>query len=258
MIRAENISYNIGRKTLLQPTSVAFKPGLFHVIMGANGAGKSTLLKLLAKEIKPSAGRIYLNEKDLTGYSQTALATNRAVLSQHYHLAFAITVEEIVLMGRYPYFSTQPSQRDKQICNEAMALMDVEHLAERDYTTLSGGEAQKVQMSRVLAQIWNEEAAGAKVLFLDEPVSHLDVKYQYQLLRIAKSQCEKGTMVIAILHDINLALQFADSFYFMKDGAIVHTLDEPHSLAPPVIEEVFSVSSSILQVPGKPIPVVIF
>ena len=112
-------------------------------------------------------------------------------------------------MGRYPYFDTKPSAEDISICKKAMEKMQVSHLVDRDYTTLSGGEAQKVQMCRVLAQIDSPPTAGKKLLFLDEPVSHLDVKFQYQLLQAAKDLCQQGTTVIAILHDINLAISFA-------------------------------------------------
>src|ERR1043165_6452150 len=98
MIRAEGISFKIGNALLLKETTVEFPPNQFHVIMGANGAGKSTLLKLLAGDIKPSSGKIFLDEKELTTFSKQLLAKKRGVLSQHYHLAFPITVEEIVLM----------------------------------------------------------------------------------------------------------------------------------------------------------------
>lgn len=246
MLKAENISYKIGQAILLKETSVAFTDGQFHVMMGANGAGKSTLLKILAGTYKPSSGSVLLEDKELTSFNNNALATKRAVLSQHYHLAFPITVEEIVLMGRYPYFATQPSANDKAVCKDAMQLMDVLHLAQRDYTTLSGGEAQKVQMSRVLSQIGEITADDKKVLYLDEPVSHLDMKYQHQLLAAAKNLCQSGVTVVAVLHDINLALKFADRMLFMKKGEIRYDLSEPHQLSTEIIEEVFDVSSSIM------------
>lgn len=258
MLKAEEASYKIRTSYLLKETSIGFEPGKFHVIMGANGAGKSTLLKLLAGDLKPSSGKIFLNKKELAAYSKNALATIRAVLSQHYHLAFPITVEEIVLMGRYPYFATAPSAVDLSICREAIQMMDVGHLKDRDYTTLSGGEAQKVQMSRVLSQIWNREGGKEKVLFLDEPVSHLDVKYQYQLLRIAKTLCGQGTTVVAVLHDINLALHFANTIYFMKEGSITYRLEEPHRVTEAIIEDVFDVKSTILQIGVGKKPVVVF
>lgn len=258
MIRAEGISFRIKNAMLLKETSVEFSAGRFHVVMGANGASKSTLLKLLAGDLKPTSGKIFIEGKELSHLSKMQLATRRAVLSQHYHLAFPISVEELVRMGRYPYFSTQPTAADLSICKKAMQLMDVVHFAERDYTTLSGGEAQKVQMSRVLAQIWNEGGREKKLLFLDEPVSHLDVKYQYQLLRVAKEFCQQGTTVVAILHDINLAIAFADRILFMKEGEIRHVAEDATQITPDIIEETFGVSSMILHESHYPRPIVVF
>ncbi|MGN6165801.1 MAG: heme ABC transporter ATP-binding protein [Flavisolibacter sp.] len=257
MLRAANISFKAGNKILLHDTSIHFAPGRFHVVMGANGAGKSTLLKLLAGDQKPSSGKIYFGHKELDQYSKKELATRRAVLSQHYNITFPITANEIVLMGRYPYFTASPTRKDVLIQQEVMQLMQVADFAERDYNTLSGGEAQKVQMSRVLAQIWNDEKGEEKILFLDEPVSHLDVKYQYQLLQTAKKLCSEHTTVIAVLHDINLAISFADSIVFMKAGKIVHEVDELAAINTAMIDEVFDVRSKIIYPEGHK-PVVIF
>lgn len=257
MLSAKNIAFRVGQKFLLQETSLPFEQGRFHVIMGANGAGKSTLLKLLAGDLTPLKGTVFLNGKNLDAYSKKELATQRAVLSQHYHISFPITVHDIVLMGRYPFFSAQPSVKDINICREAMRLMNVHEMADRDYTTLSGGEAQKVQMSRVLAQIWEAQQGANKVLFLDEPVSHLDVKYQHQLLQAAKDLCQQHTTVVAVLHDINLALSFADRILFMKEGRIVYDIHELAEVTTEVIKEVFDISSTILY-PEHRKPVVIF
>lgn len=246
MLSAENVSFKIGKVVLLEETTTEFEQSKFHVIMGANGAGKSTLLKLLSGNYKPSGGHVYFESREISKIDKNELAIKRAVLSQHYHLAFPITVEEIVLMGRYPYFAHEPSAKDRAICKEAMQLMDVLHLSQRDYTTLSGGEAQKVQMCRVLAQIGETSAGEEKVLLLDEPVSHLDMKYQHQLLEAAKQLCYSNVTVIAVLHDINLALKFADRFLFMKNGEIIYDLKDVRALSKEIIEDVFAVYSSII------------
>lgn len=258
MLRAENISFKVGDKYLLHESSVDFEPGIFHVIMGANGAGKSTLLKLLAGDQKPSSGKIFFDERDLHTYTKKDLATRRAVLSQHYNITFPIIVNDIVMMGRYPYFSSNPGAKDISICKEAMELMNVSEFAERDYNTLSGGESQKVQMSRVLSQIWEADEGQKKFLFLDEPVSHLDVKYQYQLMNVAKGFCKKNVTVIAILHDINLALSFADRLLFMKQAEIVYDFNDNNEITPDIIMDIFGVSSSIIKNEHYQKPVVIF
>jgi iron complex transport system ATP-binding protein len=257
MLRTENISFKVDQKYLLHESSIQFEPGKFHVIMGANGAGKSTLLKLLAGDQKPSSGKIDFFGKELNHYSKKELATKRAVLSQHYNITFPISVNDIVLMGRYPYFFNNPSANDLSICKKAMQLMDVVDFSERDYNTLSGGEAQKVQMSRVLSQIWEGKEGEEKLLFLDEPVSHLDVKYQHQLLKAAKNLCSEHTTVIAILHDINLSIAYADRIIFIKQGKIAYDTTELSQISTEVIHDVFDVASTILH-PENHKPVVIF
>jgi iron complex transport system ATP-binding protein len=257
MLEAKGISYKIGNKTLLQPSSVGFNANAFHVIMGANGAGKSTLLKLLAGDIQTATGEVLFENKKLFNYSRLQLAKKRAVLSQHYNITFPVTAGEMVMMGRYPYFDNIPRQKDLTIQKQAMELMGVEEFFDRDYNTLSGGEAQKVQMSRVLSQVWQDEASEGKIIFLDEPVSHLDIKYQYQLLQVAKDLCHQNITVIAILHDINLAISFADRLLFMKQGAIKYDLSTIEEMTTKMLEDVFDMKLRLLHPEGHK-PVVMF
>lgn len=257
MLKAENISFKVDNKYLLHESTIEFERGKFHVIMGANGAGKSTLLKLLAGDQKASSGKISLFGKDINDYSKKELAIKRAVLSQHYNIAFPIAVSDIVLMGRYPYFTNKPIAVDLSVCKQAMQLMDVDDLSERDYNTLSGGEAQKVQMSRVLSQIWEAKQGEEKLLFLDEPVSHLDIKYQHQLLKAGKELCDRQITVIAILHDINLSINYADRILFMKQGRILYDTIKLTDISTEMIYDVFDISSTILY-PEHHKPVVIF
>ena len=247
MLRAENLSYWIGKSVLLQTVDVAFEPNKFHVIMGANGAGKTTLLRLLAGNLHPSEGQVYLFDKPLREFTKRELASRRAVLSQHYQVAFPIEASDVVMMGRYPYFKTAPSRNDKEICSDALYLMQSQDLATREYNTLSGGEAQKIQMSRVLAQIWEAFKGEERILFLDEPVSHLDLKYQHQLLETAKELCKRNVTVIAILHDINLALLYADHILFLKAGRLVHETQQPSSITAAMLNDVFDVNVTVLQ-----------
>ena len=257
MLEAKGISYNIGNKTLLKSSSIWFKANAFHVIMGANGAGKSTLLKLLAGDILPSTGEILFDKQKLGFYTRIQLARRRGVLSQHYNITFPITAGEMVMMGRYPHFDSTPTQKDFAIQQQAMQLMKVEEFYERDYNTLSGGEAQKIQMCRVLSQVWQDETSLPKIIFLDEPVSHLDIKYQYQLLQIAKELCHQNITVVAVLHDINLAISFADRLLFMKQGTIKHDLARPGEMTTEMLEDVFDMKLSILHPEGHK-PVVIY
>ncbi len=258
MISLQNIGYKADQKWLLQNVSFGIEPGEFVVIMGMNGAGKSTLLKLLSGIMKPSAGSIHYENKPLHSFSPEALSTKRAVLSQQHSLSFNVTVEEVVLMGRYPYMDNQPTGTDKKMIRQSMDRMGIAHLANRYYHTLSGGEAQKVQMSRVLSQIGNTDADNQKILLLDEPVSHLDIKYQYQLLRVAKQLTSQFVTVIAVLHDINLATVYADRILFLKDGQLLYNLDHPSTISCNIIDTVFDINSTIIQDPLNNRPIVLF
>ncbi len=258
MLKAENIFFKVGDKTLLHETSVVFEENRFHVIMGPNGAGKSTLLKLLAGSERPSGGRIFFHKKEIGEFSKKELAMLRAVLSQHYNITFPITSNDMVMMGRYPYFKTLPSKEDKEICKMTTAMMQADDLLDRDYNTLSGGETQKIQMSRILAQIWSTEKSQNKILFLDEPVSHLDMKYQHQLLQVAKAMCKKNITVIAILHDINLSLTYADHILFMKHGEIKYEINDQKEITTSIIKDVFDVDSKIIDLENGHRPIVVF
>ncbi len=248
MLRAEGLSYWIEDSVLLHEVNVNFEPNRFHVIMGANGAGKTTFLKVLAGHLRPSEGGVYLFDKHIQSYTKKELATKRAVLSQHYQIAFPIAASDVVMMGRYPYYGNSPRQQDISICAESIQLMESSGLTHREYNTLSGGEAQKIQMSRVLAQIWEAKETDQKILFLDEPVSHLDLKYQHQLLETAKKLCKRNVTIIAILHDINLALRYADRILFLKQGKLVREIEHMSAVTPQIIKEVFDIDAKVLDV----------
>lgn len=244
MLSSRNVSYAIGKQKLVEDISLDFKAGEVAVIMGQNGAGKSTLLKILAGSIKHFSGEVIMNDRNIESYSHEELARTRAVLSQHYEIFFPITVEEITIMGRYPYFKNSPLPHDIDICNSSLELMGIKHLMKRDYNTLSGGEAQKTQMARVLAQIWQEEKAGSsKILFLDEPVSSLDLHYQHHLLQIARSYASKNVLIVAVLHDLNLAINYADRIIFMKSGKIIKDFQAGDKIDKETVSKVFDVNS---------------
>ena len=250
MLRTESLSYWIDENILVNEVDLSFEPNRFHVIMGANGAGKTTLLRLLAGDLQPSQGEIYLHEQPVRHYLKKELATKRAVLSQQYQIAFPIASSDIVMMGRYPFFDSAPRKTDREICKQALQLMRSEEFSSREYNTLSGGEAQKIHMARVLAQIWEAQPGNEKVLFLDEPVSHLDLKYQHELLSTAKELCKRSVTVVAILHDINLALMYADHIVFMKGGHLIHETMHPSDVTSEVIRNVFDVNASVLELQG--------
>ncbi|MDE3254104.1 MAG: heme ABC transporter ATP-binding protein [Bacteroidota bacterium] len=252
MIDAVKVSYFVRNTCLVDEVSFSAKPGEFVVIMGPNGAGKSTLLKMLSGSLVPHKGTVTCNGKQVKEYPASSLAKIRAVLSQQYSIGFPIEAREVVMMGRYPHFANYPTREDEAYVTAAMDRMEVGHLAQRDYHSLSGGEAQKIQMCRVLAQLGDSERNAPHFLFLDEPVSHLDIKYQHQLLKEARFLTDQQVIVIAVLHDLNLALQYADRILFLKEGKLVGTVSETSPITTELIKKVFDVDGQILTKPdGK-------
>lgn len=224
MLQATNISCQVGRKRLLDGVSLVAKPGQFIAIAGANGAGKSTLLKTLSRDLAPTTGRILLDDVPLTDYSAVSLARRRAVLAQQNPLAFNFRVYELVMMGRYPHFNGQPTTDDIAIVDHVHHLTGIAHLTDRSVLTLSGGEQQRVHLAKVLAQLMstaylaNRPVGPARYVLLDEPTTGLDLYHQYALLDIVKSLTRQQYGVVAVLHDLNLVMQYADQVLLLKNG----------------------------------------
>ncbi|MFD2967802.1 heme ABC transporter ATP-binding protein [Sphingobacterium bambusae] len=215
MIRVESISFEINKRHLLKDITFSIRKGEMLAILGANGAGKSTLMKILCREKNPSEGRIIYNGRDMNSYSIKELANMRATLYQQNAISLAFTVQEVVLMGRYGKSGKAPELSDEVVLEETMSVCGIAHLAERSMLTLSGGEQQRVHFARVLAQIWDCKEA---LLLLDEPIANMDMLYQHQTLAIANALTKKGFMVICVLHEINLAAQYADRVIMLKGG----------------------------------------
>ena len=250
MIDVINAGFSVGKKILVNNISLQMQVGEFVVVMGSNGAGKSTLLKMMSGALQPTNGEILFKGNTLKHYKTEELAKQRAVLSQHYHISFPLTAREIVMMGRYPYFNNQPLARDEEIVTDCMKRMEVIELSNRNYQSLSGGEAQKVQMCRVMAQIGETSTTNEKLLLLDEPVSHLDIKYQHQLLKEAKQLCANNVAVLAVLHDVNLSLKYADRILFMKEGELVRELTKKDAITASLLKQVFDVDANIFDMPN--------
>lgn len=215
MLRVESISYKINNRHLLKDITFSIRKGEMVAILGANGAGKSTLMKILCREKQPSEGRVVFDTKNLNDYSAKELAAKRATLYQQNTVSLAFTVEEIVLMGRYAKEISNTNAANQLALKETMEICGVSNLADRSMLTLSGGEQQRVHLARVLAQVWDNKDA---LLLLDEPISNMDMLYQHQTLAIANALSKKGFMVVCVLHEINLAAQYADRVIMLKGG----------------------------------------
>lgn len=253
MLHIRNISFKVAERYLLQHINADFKPGALTALMGSNGAGKSTLLKSVSGEIKPTEGHIYWNGTDLRDWNLNHLARTRAVLRQQYQMQLPFVVHEVIAMGRYPHFKSKLTLACKSVIDEVAAYTGVQHLMKRNYLTLSGGEQQRVQLARVLAQVWDAPAE-QKLILLDEPVSALDIQYQHQLLALVNALTTNNFTVIAVLHDLNLAMQYAHEVLLLKQGRIVEFAPKEVALNAQHIHETFGVAASLHQTSGYPHP----
>ena len=255
MLRTENISFSVGKKQILKNVSASFLPGEFNMILGPNGSGKSSFLKIFSGEINKYQGTVLYDDKKIKELRKEELAKKRAVMSQQADLGFPLLVEEVVMMGRYPHFTFNPNKKDITICNEVIERMNLFEFKERNYLTLSGGEKQRVQYARVLAQVWEKPAEGYRYLFLDEPLNSLDISYQHEFLQAAVELIKDHTVLIAVMHDINLAAHYADNLFFLKEGELVVHGKPKDILTENIIEEVFNIKTTVIDNPvtGKPL-----
>jgi iron complex transport system ATP-binding protein len=250
VLSSESVGYTIRGRWLVRDATLDLAPGRMTVVIGPNGAGKSTLLRLLTGEAAPSSGRVLLDGKPLSSVPSWKLACRRAVMMQAAKLAFPFTAHEVVVLGASGVGRAMTAVARDALVVEALAAADVAHLAGRSYQTLSGGEQQRVQFARALAQLQAGRSFGERqILFLDEPVSSLDLKHQLALLDAAHTLARQGTTVLAVLHDINLALAYADHLVVMHDGAIVAQGAPAGIVRDDLLAEVFGVSIRLRATP---------
>ncbi|PJF41829.1 MAG: heme ABC transporter ATP-binding protein [Phototrophicales bacterium] len=256
-IKATQITVHVGNAYILQDVSLCLNTGELLAVVGPNGAGKSTLLKVLTGELHPHKGTISIDDKPLARWPKKALAQRRAVLPQNSTLSFGFTALQVVLLGRTPHIRGIESRHDYEIVHEAMRLTATDHLAHRVYTTLSGGERQRIQLARVLAQIWGQDSNNTRYLLLDEPTNNLDIHHQHSILRIARHFANNGTGVLAILHDLNLAAQYADRILVLDKGMVATVGTPKVVLTPHLIQNTFKLTVVVQDHPCMDCPLVI-
>lgn len=237
-ILAEAVKYFIGKKEILKGIDLTLHPKEFLGIIGPNGSGKSTFLKCVYRVQKPTEGTIRFDGKLLDEMSYRESALKLAVVAQHNYYNFDFTVREVVLMGRAPHKKTleRDNAKDYQIVDEALKTVQMEAFADRTFSTLSGGEQQRVILARALAQ-------QTSALILDEPTNHLDITHQIMLMELVK---KLNVTVISAIHDLNIAAAYCDKIYVLKDGVLEGYGTPEEVLTSELIRRIYKVEAEIV------------
>ncbi len=243
MIELKQVSYRIGGHWLIRDINVTIENGVLWGLVGPNGAGKSTLLRLISGELSPTTGEIRIFDKPICNYEPKELAHLRAYLQQKRDINFPFTSLEVALFGRHPYLNgTKETNNDISIAREALQQVEADIFEERLYPTLSGGEASRVDLARILTQV-------PGLFLLDEPTNHLDPKHQVQILNLCKTICARGKTVITAIHDLNLASMYADQLLLLKDGVSVACGPPQKVLTLDLLSETYGIPFEVLPHP---------
>lgn len=254
MLRCEKVWVNRGGRPILRDVTIELPVGSLVAVIGPNGAGKSTLLRTLAGDLHPVRGEVTMAGRPLAAWTLRERAQRRAVLPQESALAFPFSCLEVALMGRTPHRDGAHEQLDDQlIARAALDLVGLGGRLQDSYHTLSGGQRQLVHLARILAQIWEPAADGQRYLLLDEPTASLDLHYQHLVLSRARWLARQKTAVLAVLHDVNLAAQYADQLVLLKDGAVVACGPPAQVLRPALIREVFGIAVTVIGSAAQPL-----
>ncbi len=247
LLELKNVSVQLsGNKALLSNLDISLESGGLYCVLGPNGAGKSSILKTIGGEFSKNivSGEITYQAKTLDLWSVDTLATQLAFLPQFSSLNFPFFVEEIVAMGRIPHNTGK--NIDQFIVDKCIKIFDLDFLRGRIYPSLSGGEKQRVQLARVLCQIWCDDQYSGQLLMLDEPTSSLDIAHQHSLLSQLQKLSDRGLCVLAVMHDLNLAFQYANKILLIKDGHCIARGDAKYLVEDGTVSSLFNIDARII------------
>lgn len=251
ILNGQSLSYLYHSGNGVHAANLTIYNGEFVVILGPNGAGKSTLIKLLGGVLKPQNGDVLINNKSLSKYKPKDLARIMAYVPQKVSILFSFTVFEFVLMGRAPYLDLfgWASQEDYDKVNKILSLTHIMELKDRIVGELSGGELQRVLLAQALVQ-------ETKLLLLDEPLTHLDLTYQIEFMEFLKNANKQNKLtILLVLHDINLAAQYADRLILIQNGKIAGDGTPDDLITKETLEKLYTASVDVFPHPltGKPV-----
>ena len=232
---AREVGWRVEGVTVLEGVTLAGEPGRVTGLLGPNGSGKTTFLSLLAGLRKPTTGTLEVGGRPLRRMRSRTRARTLALVEQHAQTGLALTVRQVVDLGRIPHRGRDAAHEDHTVVSEAMDLAEVTHLAGRSWATLSGGERQRVHLARALAQ-------QPSLLLLDEPTNHLDLHHQIDFLSRIRAL---GVTTVAALHDLELAAAFCDDAVVLDRGRVVRSGPVEQVITPDLLQEVYRVDADV-------------
>lgn len=252
-LSVHQVSLAYDAQPVVTDLDLSVSPGEITVIVGANGCGKSTLLRGMARLLKPVSGQVLLDGEAVHTLPARRVAQVLGVLPQSPVAPESITVADLVARGRYPHqhWFRQWSAADESAVARALTRTDTLHLADREVDSLSGGQRQRVWIAMVLAQ-------DTGVLLLDEPTTFLDVSHQLDVLDLLRAlNTERGTTIVMVLHDLNLAARYADHLVVMQHGRVLATGTPAEVVTPAVVQEAFTLTAQVIEDPVTGTPMVV-
>lgn len=246
MIDLQHVSKSYGTNLVVDDVTLRLADGGITSLVGPNGAGKSTLLSMIARLLGTDAGTITVGGLDVSRADTRELARTLAVLKQDNHLVTRLSVEDLVLLGRYPHSQGRLTARDREKVSSALEFMDLTDVAGRFTDELSGGQRQRAFVAMVLAQ-------DTRYLLLDEPLNNLDMAHARSMMSRLRTTASEGTTVVLVVHDINMASCWSDRVVAMKDGRVVAQGTPSEVVTPRLMRDVFDLDAPVVDVEGYPI-----
>lgn len=246
-MEVKKLSFSYGKNKVLKDISLSIEEGKITTIMGANGCGKTTLFSLMTKNLTPKKGKVLIQGKNIQNMHLADFAKKVSIVHQYNSSNDDITVERLVGFGRTPHMKLMGgySEEDEKLIDWAMEVTNVKKYREREISRLSGGQRQRVWIAMALAQ-------NTKVLFLDEPTTYLDIRYQIEILNLIKSLNEDyGITIIMVLHDINQAIRYSDCVIGLKDGNVIINGNPEEVIDENSLKELYGVSLGVTNIDGK-------
>jgi iron complex transport system ATP-binding protein len=256
MITARNVRRRIGG---LDDITLEIPAGACTAIIGPNGAGKSTLLDVLAGRSRADSGRVQFGGRPIADWAPVELACRRAFLPQSLEVAFPIRVIDLVMLGRSPYHGKASAREDRAAAETALRLTDAWHLRDRAYQRISGGERQRVQLARVIAQVWRPQPQDGepRMLLLDEPTASLDPGHRLAVMRLLRDLTISGIGVVLALHDLNDAARFADRVVLLHQGRILSEGGPEAAMQAGVLSSAYGAEAQVIRMADQA-PVIVF